>query len=506
MRRALQQKVPKGAGTSAPLFVPAPIGGLNTRDPPALVPITEAVELTKYFPTTTGVARVKEQTTYATGLPNNVETMMVYTTNAGADTMFAAADTAFYNASASGAVGAAVQTGLTNALWHYVNFTLSSGTAYLCAFNGADAPRYWDGTTWTSVTGVSTPAITGVTTTTLVAAAVHKRRIWMVQVNSLKAWYLPADSVGGAAAAIDLGGVADKGGYIAAIDSWTIDGGAGLDDYWVCITSEGQVVVYAGSDPSSASTWAHVGTWAIGQPIARRCLYKYKGDLLMITSAGVASAARIMAGDTTNSGLITDKISGSYLAAYTTYVIGSAQTFGWEIVHYPSENMLLLSLGNGGIFLMNTVTGAWSYSGESARCMAFFNGIPYTVPLGDGVITRKFWDAATGLTGDPSIKLGFSDFGMPGVNKKMNQVRVAMKNASATTAVKLYASADYAHNSTVAAVTIAAVNGISQWFPVGARGVALSLAFSGVSTNTYDINGFHVIYERGGIMGSWSYI
>ncbi|RYA73507.1 hypothetical protein DD594_28635, partial [Enterobacter cloacae complex sp. 4DZ1-17B1] len=124
----------------------------------------------------------------------------------GTQTLFGAAGTAFYEMTSAGAVGAAVVSGLANARWQHVNFTNSSGTSYLCCFNGVDSPRYWDNSSWITITGASTPTITGLTTSDIVSATLHKRRLWLVQKNTLKAWYLPVDAVGGAANALDLSG------------------------------------------------------------------------------------------------------------------------------------------------------------------------------------------------------------------------------------------------------------------------------------------------------------
>ncbi len=45
----------------------------------------------------------------------------------------------------------------------------------------SDAPLLYNGTTWTSITGSSTPAITGVTTTTLDDVTLFKNRVWFIQ-------------------------------------------------------------------------------------------------------------------------------------------------------------------------------------------------------------------------------------------------------------------------------------------------------------------------------------
>jgi hypothetical protein len=58
----------------------------------------------------------------------------------------------------------------------------------------------------------------------------------------------------------------------------------------VFVTDQGEVMVYRGTDPSSASTWALIGIWIVGAPIGNRCLMKYGGDLLVLTLDGLDPA------------------------------------------------------------------------------------------------------------------------------------------------------------------------------------------------------------------------
>jgi hypothetical protein len=50
----------------------------------------------------------------------------------------------------------------------------------LYAANGVDKPHLYNGSTWTAIDGASTPAITGVTTTTFLPT-LFKNRMWFIQ-------------------------------------------------------------------------------------------------------------------------------------------------------------------------------------------------------------------------------------------------------------------------------------------------------------------------------------
>lgn len=316
-------------------------------------------------------------------------------------------------------------TSLTNNRWQHLNFTNSSGTAYLLCYNGADKPQYYNGSSWIAIDSGSTPSITGVTTTNLISAAVHKRRLWLVEKNSLKAWYLPVDSVGGTVNALDLSGVAQRGGYIMSINTWTLDAGYGMDDYWCAITSEGEVIVYSGVDPSSASTWSLVGVWRLAEPIGRRCSMKYGGDLLIIARNGLVAMSKALISPDNSPGLaLTDKIREAVSDAIETY----ADNFGWEIELWPMGDMLLMNVPvqTGDLqeqYVMNILSGAWArFTGIEANTWEvmgtelYFGGEGYVGKFG-GV----FADNGTNING--TIRQAFSYFKSRGQLKQWKMIQ-----------------------------------------------------------------------------------
>lgn len=355
----------------------APVGGLNARDPIASMGAGDAVVLTNWFCTPFDVQLRRGYTQHATGITGNVETVAAYN-GPTAQKLFAANTTDIYDVTTAGAVGAAVVSGQTNGRWQHVNYATTGGS-FLVMVNGEDELQLYNGTTWTAIDGVSTPAITGVTTSTLVHVCAHKRRLWFVQTGTMKAWYLPVDSVGGAAAQLDLGAVFQMGGYLMAAETWTIDAGAGMDDHLVFVSSRGEVAVYKGTDPSSASTWALVGVWAIGAPINRRCMIKYGGDVMYLSRDGVVPLSKALLSSRVNTRVaITDKIQHLVSEDVGTY----AQVFGWDLIMYPNANMLILNVPeSGGLshqYVMNTISGAWSrWEGMNGFAWELFADEPY---------------------------------------------------------------------------------------------------------------------------------
>lgn len=353
--------------------LPAPVGGWNARDPLAMMEDQDAVILENWFPRQSSVELRKGSVAHVTGISGAVETIAVYETSAGTSKMFAAVGANIYDVTVAGAVGSAVQTSLSNARWQWTNIQNSAGS-FLVMVNGQDKPRLYNGSTWTALDGASSPAITGVTTTGLAHVHLFKRRLWFVENNSTKIWYLPVDSIGGAAASIDLGPLLKKGGNITAMASWTIEGGDGVDDYLVVVSSMGEVVIYKGSDPTSVATFGLVGVFEGGVPIGRRCLIKWQGDVLLISRDGLVPLAKsLMAGRTDDRTLLSDKIGRALSAAVTS----RASIFGWQTILHPSHDMLLLnvplSTTTSEQFVMNSSTGAWcKFTGLDAQCWALY--------------------------------------------------------------------------------------------------------------------------------------
>jgi len=374
---------------SQTVSVAAPIGGWNARDALGAMDPLDAVTLTNFWPGTNSVILRNGYTKHSTGFPGQVQSVMAY--NSGtANKLFAASGSGIYDATSSGAVGSAVVTSLTNVKFQYINITTSGGS-YLMAVNGADKARTYDGTNW-HIDGDGSPYnITGVDTANCSNITLFKNRVWLVENGSLKAWYLPVNSIGGAAVALDMTSVFQKGGYLMAGMTWTLDAGYGMDDYLAFITSYGEVAVWRLTDPTTPSGISLIGVYTVGAPIGRRCYVKFGGDLLIITQDGVVP----MSGSLQSSRLdprvsITNKIQYAMSVAISTY----GANFGWQLLYYPKENQLILNVpieeGQQQQYVMNNITKSWcNFTGWEANAWEIFNDDPY---FGGNGYVGKAWN------------------------------------------------------------------------------------------------------------------
>ena len=409
MRRSLADGIPAS--------LPAPTLGWNARDALPDMDPADAPILTNWYPLTTELLLRNGYTQYATGLGSQVETVMAY---AGASTnkLFGIAGSSIYDATSGGAVGAAVKTGLSNARWQYINIATPGGN-FLSLVNGTDAPLTFDGTTWAN------PSITGVTAANLIGVTSWKNRQVFIEKNTLKAWYLPVQSIAGAANVIDMSSYCARGGSLMAVANWTIDAGYGVDDLLVFVTTRGEVLVWKGTDPSSATTFALVGVWAIGSPVGRRCVVKWAGDCLIITQDGLVPLSGALQSSRLNPRVaLTDKIQ----QAISTSVSNYSNNFGWQILPYPKENMLILNvpIAEGSSqqqYVMNTISKSWcNFTGWNANCWELYQDDPY---FGGNGFIGKAWN---GLTDNGAAISGeglqaFNYFGSAGIKKQWTMMQ-----------------------------------------------------------------------------------
>lgn len=447
----------------------------------------------------------------------DVESLLVYHGISGTNKLFAATGTKIFDVTGA---ASSVVTSMTNARWQSVNFATSGGN-FLIAVNGADVARSYNGSTW------STAVTTGTTSDAFIDIAEYKSRLFFAVVDTLKFAYLATESISGAASTFELGSLFNKGGYLLAIDTLTRDGGAGPDDNIVFVTSEGQVAVYQGSDPSDPNDWALIGVYSLPRPVGgRRCLFKVGADLYMISESGVIPISKALAVAEASVGTVavTNNIDQEVTKSSKLY----KGNYGWEIAEWSQGTMAILnvpiSANVSHQYVMNTQTGAWCrFTGIAAKCWAVLGGALYF-----GGKTGKVYqfgenasDAGTPITGD--LKTHFDSFGNVARLKNWLMVRpIILSDGTTTPSIGL--NVDFSDAAPTSQIVTAntdldvygtAVYGTATY----ASGRQTYSQWSNVSDNPgyqaavrmraqargsgapvlLQVNGFDVLYESGGV-------
>ena len=403
--------------------LPAPVGGLNDRDSIADMPATDAVIMENVWPEPSRVSVRKGSLTHATGIDGEVESLFEYSPPSGNVQLFAGADEFIYNVTLSGEVIDPVVSGQTSARYQTAAATTAGGS-FLYAFNGEDKPLLYDGTDWTPIDDSSTPSITGITDTkTIIDGLVYKSRLYLVEKNSMNLWYLPPAQIGGEATAIDMGQIFQRGGHVTTAKTWTIDAGSGSDDHLVVISSNGEVAVFAGYDPSTPANWSLVGVFYLGRPIGQRCAIKFGGDLLILCEDGIFPLGRgLLSASVDRRVALTDKIQNSIRVQANTF----KGTFGWEMCLASDYSALVLNVPGQDAnyqYLQNTISGAWAkFSGLDATCWVYSElGLFFGR---DGEVVRAWFgnsDDGNPIVGD--CLQAFNDFGTKVQSKYFTMIR-----------------------------------------------------------------------------------
>jgi len=423
MRSPARQKTISKGQVANIVNLSAPVGGWNAIDGLANMKPDEAVWLDNWYPNLTDCEKRGGYIEHASGMSGDAKTLAVYNALNGASQIFCLTDEGVFDVSSSGTVGASE---IARTDGKHVFTMFGDGTNnYLILCNGVDKPLYYDGTNWLAVDDTTSPALTGITTTSLSAPIVFKGRLLFIEKNSLSFWYLSAGAAGGALTEFPMDGIAKHGGQLIAGESWSVDAGDGMDDNLVFVTSEGEVIVYQGTDPSSASTWALVGTYQIGKPLGKNCIFKYASELLFLTKQGGFPLTTVFnAGGMDFSKSATRKIQRVFNESAALY----GNTYGWKVVYFPVKSAIIINvpIAENGIhhqYVMNTSNNSWCrFIGWNAEDFAILGDEIYFC---SGTETFRAWYGSADNGGNIELygKCAFSYLGPRGVQKHIKLAR-----------------------------------------------------------------------------------
>lgn len=370
------------------------IANLNLAQPNAKNPdgtnVSGAAVLDNMFPTATGVRLMRGSELYATLGDGVLPVTSLFSYVAGTvEQMFGANDTTIYNISIvvepsnhligtenedilgtetddmlgwSSTDGLDVVTGQNGGDWVSVQFATAGGI-FLRLVNGEDTPLAYDGTTFDVLPALTFAAPdTGLNPAILNFTWAYKQRLFFIQRDSLDAWYLAVDQIGGELTKLPLGGIFQQGGSLLFGASWSLDAGAqgGLSEQCIFVTTEGEVAVFQGANPSSADDWSKVGVYRIGRPLGKKAWIRDGGDLIIATSVGYVRLSEAIRRELAALG--PTAVSFPIEVAWNQAV----ETRGtpWHCEVWPSKQMAVVSLPTMGeqppaMFIANIRTGAW---------------------------------------------------------------------------------------------------------------------------------------------------
>jgi hypothetical protein len=303
-----------------------------------------------------------------------------------------------------------------------------------------------------------------------------------------------------------------------ALASISVDAGAGMDDHLAIITSEGEVALYQGYDPSSIGTWGLVGVFKIGRPIGRRCVEKYVADVVIITTDGIYPLSRaIISNRLRPQDALSDKIRNLINIDASSYFVN----YGWEVKIHPIGKKLIINVpvttnNTYYQYVMNLESRSWCrftelnnscwevqgnilYSGCSNRICVEDVGVPDTMSVdlltafnffGDRVNRKKFnlvrpvFQVSGILTGNIDVSVDYS-LSVPDSTFSIDSGSASPWDTSPW------------DNSTWSDTLVT----ITDWIPTGNIGFCGALRYQGTVLGAQGyIQAIDYVYERGGVL------
>lgn len=339
----------------------APSGGWNARDALSEMPPNDAVKLVNLVPNGDGVKGRPGHAAHSGDLGGAVKTLVTY--HGATEKLICAANGKIIDITAGG-TGTNLGTGFSSDIWQTTEF---KNRIIFCS--GADGVRDYDGST------LNTTSISGATSADLISCTTHHGRVYYIEKDSQSFWYAAAGSYSGALTEFDLSQFTTTGGDLLYMISWTRDGGSGVDDLAAFVFSTGEILVYAGSDPGSATDWALLGRFQIGSPLGRRSATQIGGDVIILTVDGyVPLSAALQEGRYSEQSDFSFKIDTAAKEAAQQH----RSNFGWSAMHWPEASWFVVNVPISGTesvqHVRNTTKGGWcKFTGLDASCWSVYS-------------------------------------------------------------------------------------------------------------------------------------
>lgn len=350
------RRPPRPATLKSKTF-PAPVGGLNTVSPASSMPDTDCPVAWNVIGSEQGCRTRNGYMEWVTGLlgaaDNTVRTVIPYSgskQDGTLDKLFAVTSKGIFDATVStGAPGAALitfgtQTGNAGyGTWWFMSNAGTRNVIYVDEENGYYL--YTEGVGWAQVTNgaggtqINPPG----DATQYVGGTFFKQRNWFVRKNSTIADYLGIGAVAGAATSFDFGSKFKAGGFLTNLYNWSYDGGSGMANYLVAVSSAGDIVIYDGLNPNDATNFYIRGVWqTAGVPYGRRIATDFGGDGLILTTTGILPLSKLVVGNP-----IVDRTVYSTVKIANLFAQLVQQSYGlkgWSLRFHPGDGALIVTV------------------------------------------------------------------------------------------------------------------------------------------------------------------
>lgn len=325
----------------------------------------------------------------------------------------------------------------------YVHMTTNAQEELLFYADSSNGLHQYSGATglWTipAITGTGSPS----PAEDLVIGNVnfvtsHNGRLWLIERDKSKAWYLDIDAIAGAATEFFFGPKLPHGGNLAGLFPWTIDSGTGIDDYLVAVGRSGDVLPYRGTDPGSADAWELSGKWFIGAiPKGSKFGTQDGGDLNLLSAYGLTSMNELVVG-TDGKNIDASEETRKISLIVRDAMEAARRENGWDVSVIPSQSNLLISRPQKNSesyiqYVRHTTTQGWGlWRDVPMSSFDEWNGKVYIgtkdlrVLVMDVTVDNQLITPVQQINGDAikfSVLTNYQDLGEPSLKKRGKYIR-----------------------------------------------------------------------------------
>lgn len=452
----MQYRTSNRGNKSINFTLPCPIGGLNARDSLDQMPQTDAIVMDNYIPLDTKVVLRNGFSRYLkTTYP--VQTLVEFKNQDENNRLFAFGNNTVLDITVKESP-VDFNKSYTGNRWQVCQFKNR-----LFAVNGYDKPQtYYEDNTGAGVWTDAAFTGEGFIPEKMINVAVSKQRLWFVEKSSLKVWYnANVAEVQGTLQSFDMTTIATMGGHLVAVGCWTQDGGQGIDDLTVFMTSEGEVLVYGGSNPNNADDWHLKGCYRMSRPVGYNCLLPYQGDLVIISEDGYIPLSKALPLQGANASQIafSDKIRSLVISRTKA----GQNKAGWQGIIYGRGGYALFNAPAGQQFeqhVINLNSGAWCrFTGIRSLCWGLLKTRLY-FGTDDGVMLFDDGYSDNGIEIAGNVEQAYSFLGTP-LLKKVQLLNPKTK-ASTQYALVLYTNTDFGKVNQ-SSVSNVGYGGLTKW-------------------------------------------
>jgi hypothetical protein len=345
----------------------------------------------------------------------------------------------------------------------------------------------------------------------------HQNRLFFADNNNLAVYYLPIQTKAGEVKFLPLNAIFRRGGSIRAMYTWTVDGGAGMDDLLVIFSTNGECVIYKGTNPDT--DFSLVGIFRFDAPMSKHSVAQYGGELYVLISTGLTPLSTMLRAETEQLGQSERNVTSMFLKESINF----RSDYGWSTFLNPSTGRMFCNIPQGAPnryrqFIRHMPKSVWStFEDIPARC---WNWLDPNVFFGDDkgnvyeMHPRYLNDNGQPIKVD--VQMAWDDFKTPATKHYKALKTYYSSNGDVHPTIDIKTEFDYSSgvnapdigDTATGALWNVATWNVDDW-GTGERAITLWNGVSGlghigavrlttqIGNSTFAVNGWDVLFEAG---------